>query len=65
MKANPVTIRTNDKCEKCGGFLIFEVKDEYLDDVRNKTMSGLWICMQCEKAMLGVVIRNLELKAIY
>jgi uncharacterized protein with PIN domain len=65
MEMKPVTIRTNDKCERCGGFLIFEVRDERLDEVKNKTMSGLWICMQCEKAMPGVVIRNLELRAIY
>ncbi len=65
MEMKPITIRTNDKCEKCGGFLIFEVRDEHLDEGKNKTMSGVWICMQCEKAMLGVVIRNLELRAIY
>lgn len=57
------TIRTNDTCEKCNGFLVFEVMDEFRDENNNKTRAGVWKCMLCERATLGLVVRNLEIKA--
>lgn len=57
-------IRTNDKCEKCDGFLVFEIRDEFRDDNNNKTRTGIWKCTLCERATLGLVVRNLEIKAV-
>ncbi|MEQ9619042.1 MAG: hypothetical protein RIG61_07680 [Deltaproteobacteria bacterium] len=56
-------IRTNDKCEKCDGFLVFEVMNEFLDDSNNETRAGVWKCTLCERTTLGLVVRNLEIKA--
>ena len=57
-------IRTNDKCEKCDGFLLFEVLDEYFDNRSNTTMTGVWKCTLCERTTIGLVVRNLEIKAV-
>jgi len=64
METKAKTIRTNDKCESCGGFLIFEIRDEYRDDSNNETRAGVWKCTQCERATIGLVIRNLAIKAV-
>lgn len=57
------TIRTNDTCEKCKGFLVFEVTDEFYDESNNKTWAGIWKCTLCDMATLGLVVRNLETKS--
>jgi len=57
------TISTNDRCEICEGFLVFEVRDEFLDDIYNKTCAGVWKCTYCERATIGVVVRNLKIKS--
>jgi len=56
------TIRTNDKCETCGGFLTFEVRDEYTDDRNTITSTGVWKCTLCERATVGLVVRSLVIK---
>ncbi len=57
------TIRTNDRCEKCDGFLIFEVRDECLDNSSNKTRAGIWKCTICERASIGLIVRSLGIRA--
>jgi hypothetical protein len=57
-------IRTNDRCEKCDGFLLFEVLDEYSDDRNTTTRTGVWKCTLCERTTIGLVVRNLEIKAV-
>jgi hypothetical protein len=56
-------IRTNDRCEQCDGFLIFEVRDEFYDNGNNKTRTGIWKCTICETATIGSIIRSLRLRA--
>lgn len=56
------TIRTNDRCEKCDGFLIFEVRDEYHVNSSNKTRAGVWKCTNCEMATTGMIIRSLRIR---
>ena len=56
-------IRTNDKCEKCDGFLVFEVKGEIRDDIYKSTREGVWKCTLCERATVGLVVRNLKIEA--
>ena len=51
-------IRTNDKCEKCDGFLLFEVRDEFHDNSSNKTSAGVWKCTICETSTIGMIIRS-------
>ena len=58
------TIRTNDRCEKCDGFLVFEVKDEFQDDSSNKTKAGVWKCTNCETATIGMIVRSLGVRAV-
>ena len=57
-------IRTNDKCDRCEGFLVFEVREEFRDDSNNNTRAGVWKCTLCDRATIGLVVRNLEIKAI-
>lgn len=57
-------IRTNDRCEKCDGFLLFEVLDEYNDDRNTTTRTGVWKCTLCERTTIGLVVRNLGIKAV-
>jgi len=57
-------IRTNDRCEKCDGFLVFEVRDEFHDNSNNKTRAGIWKCTICERATIGLVIRSLEVRVV-
>lgn len=57
------TIRTNDRCEKCDGFLIFEVRDEFHDNSSNKTRAGVWKCTTCETATIGMIVRSLGIRA--
>jgi len=57
------TIRTNDKCEKCNGFLVFEVRDEFNDNSSNQTRAGIWKCTICERATIGLIIRSLGIRA--
>lgn len=56
------TIKTNDKCEICGGLLTFEVRDEYRDNISNITSAGVWKCTQCERATVGLIVRNLAIR---
>lgn len=57
-------IITNDRCEICDGFLVFEVRDEFLDHSYNKTYAGVWKCTYCERATIGIVVRSLKIKAV-
>jgi hypothetical protein len=63
VNAKAKMISTNDGCEICDGFLVFEVRDEFLDDNYNKTYAGVWTCAYCERATIGIVVRNLKIKA--
>lgn len=62
MEINVKTIRTNDICEKCGGFLAFKVRDEYIDDNNNKTSIGVWECTVCDGVTIGLLMRNVMKK---
>jgi len=55
-------IRTNEKCDKCTGFLIFIVKNEHHDSSGNETQRGLWQCTLCETTRIGMLIRNYNMK---
>ena len=44
---NKKIIRTNDRCQKCDGFLIFEVGDVNQDKNNSKILFGIWICTMC------------------
>lgn len=55
-------IRTNIRCEKCDGFLIFEVKDSDKDINGNRILSGTWICAMCEGRESGLWVGYKELK---
>ena len=54
-------IRTNIRCEKCDGFLIFEVKDSDKDGNGNRILSGTWICAMCEGRESGLWVGHKEL----
>jgi hypothetical protein len=54
-------IRTNIRCEKCGGFLIFEVKDSDKDRNGNKILCGTWVCTICEGRESGLWVGYHEL----
>lgn len=56
------TIDTNNKCEICGGLLTFEVRDEYRDNMSNITSTGVWKCTLCDRATVGLIVRNLVIK---
>jgi hypothetical protein len=54
-------IRTNIRCEKCDGFLIFEVKNSDKDRNGNRILSGTWICAMCEGRDSGLWVGYKEL----
>jgi RNase P subunit RPR2 len=49
-------IRTNNRCERCDGFLIFEVKESDRDRDGNRLLYGTWICTICDGKESGLWI---------
>lgn len=47
-------IRTNERCKKCDGFLIFEVCNANENKNGYKILYGVWICTICEGTTLGL-----------
>jgi len=55
------TIRTNNRCEKCEGFLVFEVKESDVDKNGNKILCGTWVCTMCDGKASGLWVGYHEL----
>ena len=47
-------ICTNNRCEKCDDFLIFEVRDLNQNRNGNKILYGIWICTICKEKTSGL-----------
>ncbi len=54
-------IRTNNRCQKCDGFLIFEVKESDQDKNGNKIIWGTWLCTVCEGKESGLLVSYEEI----
>lgn len=46
-------IRTNERCQRCDGFLVFEVREVDQDENNRKTLLGIWRCTLCEGEARG------------